>query len=644
MIIGTAGHIDHGKTALVKALTGVDADRLPEEKARGITLDLGYAYTPLPGGDVLGFVDVPGHEKLVHNMLAGVTGIDFALLVVAADDGPMPQTREHLQILGLLGMSRAAVALTKIDAVSAARVMQAEGEIDELLGTSALAKTPVFRVSNVTGEGIALLRHYLDTESARVTVRPAGGHFRLAIDRCFTLAGAGTIVTGTVFSGRVTAGDTLVLSPPGIEVRVRSIHAQDQPVQIGVAGQRCALNLVGTGFDKSQVQRGYWVLAKPVHAPTQRLDAQLRLLPTEARPLAHWTPVHVHLGAAEAMGRVALLEGERLEPGQTALAQLVLDRTIGALHGDRLVIRDQSATRTVGGGIVLDPFPPARGRRTPVRLALMRVWGGTAPEEGLRSALEQSPLGVDVVRFAQTWNLPAAEIQELVRRAGAHLAGPEEAKLVISQTHWAALRDKTLNALAAEHARAPDMIGVSRERLRRLALPALHQGPFDQLVVELLAEGRIEQSGPWLREPGHSAKLAPNEARLWASIHPLLEEVPFHPPRVRDLAHALAVEEEVVRRLLKTAARIGEVFPVANDHYFTHQALIRLAEIVRGLTAEFGTASAGSFRDRIGTGRKLAIQILEFFDRVGFTRRVANGHVLRQPALFAQEAVDGADR
>ena len=433
MIVGTAGHIDHGKTALVKALTGVDADRLPEEKARGITLDLGYAYTSLPGGDVLGFIDVPGHEKLVHNMLAGATGIDFVLLVVAADDGPMPQTREHLQILDLLGMNRAAVALTKIDAVSAARVLQAEGEIDALLATSALAKTPVFRVSNVTGEGMVPLRHHLDTESTRVAARPAGGHFRLAIDRCFTLAGAGTVVTGTVFSGKAAVGDTLVLSPPGIEVRVRSIHAQNQPAQIGVAGQRCALNLVGEGFDKTQVQRGHWVLAAPVHAPTQRLDAQLSLLSTESRPLAHWTPVHVHLGAAEVMGRVALLEGERLEPGETALAQLVLDRAIGALHGDRLVIRDQSATRTVGGGMVLDPFPPARGRRTPARLALMRRWAAHARGEVCArrwSRLRSASMSYALPRLG-TWL--RQRCRNWCGEAGAHLAGPEEAKLAVSQ-------------------------------------------------------------------------------------------------------------------------------------------------------------------------------------------------------------------
>jgi selenocysteine-specific elongation factor len=641
MIVGTAGHIDHGKTSLVKALTGVDADRLPEEKARGITLDLGYAYTPLPGGDILGFVDVPGHEKLVHNMLAGVTGIDYVLLVVAADDGPMPQTREHLQILELLDLRRGAVALTKTDAVGAERVIQAEGEVDALLASSGLAGAPVFPLSTVTGEGIGPLRQHLDAEAARLPARPARGHFRLAIDRCFTLAGAGTVVTGTVFSGKVTVGDTLVVSPPGIEVRVRSIHAQNQPAQEGVVGQRCALNLVGEGFNKSQVQRGYWALAAPVHAPTQRLDVQLSLLPTESGPLAHWTPVHVHLGAAEAMGRVALLEGERLEPGHAAFAQVLLDRPIGALHGDRLVIRDQSATRTVGGGRVLDPFPPARGRRTPARLALMRAWGCASPAEGLRGALEQSPLGVDAVRFAQTWNLPAAEMAELVSRAGAHVAGPQEAAVAISATHWAVLRDKTLNALAAEHSRAPDMIGVGRERLRRLALPGLHQGPFDQLVAELLAEGRIRQSGPWLHEPGHRAQLLPDEQKLWASIRPLLERTPFHPPRVRDLAHALAADEETTRRILKSAARLGEVYPVAQDHYFTHRGVATLAQVVRELTTERGAASAASFRDRIGTGRKLAIQILEFFDRVGFTRRVGDSHVLRQPALFAEEAIDG---
>ena len=340
------------------------------------------------------------------------------------------------------------------------------------------------------------LRQHLEQSRHRLPPRPTTGHFRLAIDRCFTLVGAGTVVTGTVFSGAVAVGDTLVLSPPGIKVRVRSLHTQNQPAQRGVAGQRCALNLLGEGFDKSKVARGHWVLAAPLHAPTTRLDVQLTMLAHRrgsAEPLdagAFSSRFRRSDGTHRAARRRASRAGRHgARPGRAGSA----DRRTA-----RRPLRDPRSVgeRTIGGGVVLDPFPPARGRRTPARLTLMRAWGGATPGEGWRSALEQSPLGVDVVRFAQTWNLSAAEMQDLVRQTGARLAGPEEARLAISPAHWAALRDKTLSALAAEHARAPDMIGVARERLRRFVLPALHQGPFDQLVAELLAEGGIEQTGP----------------------------------------------------------------------------------------------------------------------------------------------------
>jgi len=637
MIVGTAGHIDHGKTSLVKALTGVDADRLPEEKARGITLDLGYAYSPLSNGDVLGFVDVPGHEKLVHNMLAGATGIDFVLLVVAADDGPMPQTREHLQILDLLDLHAGAVALTKTDVVGAERTAGAETELAALLATSALAGAPVFRVSSVTGEGVEALRGYIEAQSARLSARSRRGHFRLAIDRCFSLAGAGTVVTGTVFSGQTAVGDTLVLSPPGIAVRVRSIHAQNRPAQRGIAGQRCALNVVGESFDKSRVQRGQWLLEAPVHAPSQRLDVQLRVLASERAPLAHWTTVHVHLGASEAMGRVALLEGQELEAGKVALAQLALDRAIGALHDDRFVLRDQSATRTIAGGSVLDPFPPSRGRRTPPRLALLRAWESATPAAGLRAALENSPFGVDASRFALSWNLTDQDMQALVRDAGARLVTIPEARLALSSVAWSTLRQRILASLAAEHERAPDMIGVGREHLRRLATPGLLRGAFDEIIEELREQGSIHQSGPWLHAPHHRVQLTPGEDKQWAKVHPLLELAPFQPPRVRDLARTLAMEEDAMRQLLKHVARTGAVFPVAHDHYFSRRAVIALADIARAVEREQGRVSAAEFRDRIGTGRKLAIHILEFFDRVGFTRRVRDNHALRQPALFTQD-------
>ncbi|MEK7206452.1 MAG: selenocysteine-specific translation elongation factor, partial [Pseudomonadota bacterium] len=328
MIIGTAGHIDHGKTALIKALTGVDADRLKEEKARGITIDLGYAYAPLPDGEVLGFIDVPGHERFVHNMLAGVTGIDAVLLVVAADDGVMPQSREHLDILDLLGVTQGIVALTKIDRVSPERLIEVQAEIEQLLGGTGLTGSPVFPVSSIHGDGVGALRTHLQLAAATAQARANDGRFRLAVDRCFTLAGSGTVVTGTVFAGRVRVGDKLLVSPAGREVRVRGIHAQNRAAEQGEAGQRCALNLAGV--EKNDIARGDWVLDPAAHAPTSRFDAQLHVPVSATRTLRHWTPVHVHLGSTDVMAHVSILAGTNIEPGASGFVQLVLEQPVGA--------------------------------------------------------------------------------------------------------------------------------------------------------------------------------------------------------------------------------------------------------------------------------------------------------------------------
>ncbi|HZP92037.1 MAG TPA: selenocysteine-specific translation elongation factor [Burkholderiales bacterium] len=644
MIIGTAGHIDHGKTALIKALTGVDADRLPEEKARGITIDLGYAYVPLVPGEIAGFVDVPGHEGLVHNMLAGATGIDFVLLVVAADDGPMPQTVEHLEILELLGIERGAVAITKIDAVDDARLERVRGEISQLTAGIGLASAPVFCVSNVTGEGIPALRAYLAEQSALSARRGADGRFRLAVDRCFTLTGAGTIVTGTVHSGAVRVGDSVMVSPSGIAVRVRGIHAQDRPAESGRAGQRCALNLSAPGFDRSRVGRGDWILDPSAHAPTARLDARVRVLAREGKPLRHWTPVHLHLGTSDVLARVATLEGDAIEPGGSGLVQLVIDTPVGALHGDRFVLRDQSSRRNLGGGVVLDPFAPQRGRRAQSRLYLLRAFDREDPASALQTALQHSPFGVNLSRFACAWNLTEQDMQDLAERTAMRKAGDAESALGFSAEHWAALKLQALARLREEHVRSPDMLGVGRERLRRLTAPALAQAAFDALVDELLAEAAIARNGPWLHAPDHRVTLTLNEQKLWAKILPLLEADAFNPPRVRDLAAALLVEEDAVRKLLRHVARLGEIYPVAHDHYFTARAVSGLAEIASSLADAAGAVEAAAFRDRIGTGRKIAIQILEFFDRVGYTRRVKDQHRLRQERLFRGDAVAGSDQ
>ncbi len=637
MIIGTAGHIDHGKTTLVKALTGVDADRLPEEKARGITLDLGYAYAPQADGSVLGFIDVPGHEKLIHNMLAGATGIDFVLLVIAADDGPMPQTREHLELLGLLGLDHGAVALTKCDTVDAARVAAARGEIETLLAGTRLEGSPVFALSATTGDGVAALRVHLDAVAAahrtRDTEFPKHGRFRLAIDRCFTLSGIGTVVTGTAFSGKVGAGDTVMVSPAGnsnhggLKARVKSLHVQDRPAEHGQAGDRCALALTGD-FEKKDVERGMWLVDPAAARPLNRFQAELTV-PATQPALKHWTPVHVHLGAADITGRVALLEGDQIAPGATALAEILLDRETLTVRGDRFVLRDASAQRSIAGGRVLDCFPPARHKRSPARLALLNALRDDDPAASLRLLAEQSVAGVDLGRFATNWNLGDEDALALWQTAALRVVRSGEEQIGFAATGWQALSDKLLATLATEHQRAPDMIGVERERLRRLTLPTLARAAFDTLIAELLAAGRLAASRAWLHLPEHQASLATGDRDLFAVLKPLLDAQPFGPPRVRDVARDSGTAEDVVRQLFRRVARAGELYPVAHDHYFTADAVSQLATFVAELNAVGGAARAADLRDRIGGGRKVAIHILEFFDRIGYTRRVRDEHVVR---------------
>ena len=617
MIIGTAGHIDHGKTTLVKALTGVDCDRLKEEKARGITVDLGYAYT-----EKLGFIDVPGHEKLIHNMLAGATGIDFALLVIAADDGPMPQTREHLAIIELLGIKRGAVALTKIDNATVHRQNQAKNEITELLAGTALADAPIFPVAATTGDGIAALRSHLETAATEPETHQQTGGFRLAVDRCFTLTGAGTVVTGTAFAGSVKVGDQLLLSPSKIPVRVRSLRVQDGPAESGHAGQRIALAL--NGVEKTEVERGMWIVAPPLHAPVRRFDVRIRVLPGQPA-LKHWAQVHLHLGAEDVLARIALLGTNDIQPGMENWAQITVDREIGALASDRFILRDASARHTIGGGSVLDIFPPSRKKSSPERLTMLAALADDNPAPALQLAAEQESAGVDLSSYALNRNLDPATLATLCAKLNLKVIG----STAFSPERWQALENRLLDALANEHQRAPDLPGVERDRLRRLTLPTLARPAFDVLLAAPLAAGRIAQSHAWLHLPEHRVQLAANDHELWQTLQPLLATAPYNPPRVRDIAKASGLPEDTIRTLFKRIARYGDAWPVAHDHYFTATAVADLAHRVAGLNASDGCARAASLRDQIGGGRKVAIHILEFFDRIGYTRRVRDTHILR---------------
>ena len=628
MIIGTAGHIDHGKTSLIKRLTGRDTDRLPEEIKRGISIELGYAYVPV-GDDVMGFVDVPGHERFVHTMLAGATGIDFALLVIAADDGLMPQTDEHLDILLLLGINAGAVALTKIDAVSAERVDEVLVQLSDRVRNTAAASWPVFPVSSLSGDGIDGLRaHLLDAPASR-TARTNCGHFRMAIDRCFTLSGIGTVVTGTVHAGEIRVGESVSIGPAAhgaITARVRTIHAQDRASTRGVAGQRCALNLVGV--EKAQVERGMWVQAPLLTNMTERFDATLTLSARVAKPLGNSSTVHLHHGTDDAMAKVAVLDASRIEPGEVQLVSLTLDRPLVVCRGDRFVIRDASAQRTLGGGTVLDVTPlgsaTRRGRRAPARLQLLATLRASSPVDALRAWLDCEPVALS--RIASAWNLRDDELHELIDASGAHVA----AAVAISAEHWQRLRSEVVTAIGLAHEKEPEMPGVEQQRLRRMLAPALDIEAFGSLIDELLEQSALQRRGAFLALPTHTAALGKDQRARWERIKPLLDDRKFDPPRVRDIARDTGIPEVEVRHLLKMVARTGEVAQVAHDHFFLTSAVAELADIAGSVAERHGAARAADFRDQIATGRKLAIQILEFFDKVGYLRRVRDDHLVRR--------------
>ena len=634
MIIATAGHIDHGKTVLVKALTGVDTDRLPEEKQRGVSIDLGFAYDTLGEGTRVGFIDVPGHERFVRNMLAGVTGIDFALLVVAADDGPMPQTLEHLAILDLLGVTAGAVALTKIDRVSPERVAEVRREVEAMLAKTGLAGIPVFPVSGITKEGIPDLRRHLADAAAAHAERSRPGHFRLAIDRCFTLTGAGVIVTGTVFSGTVAVGDRLTLSPRGLAVRVRAIHAQNQQAERGTYGERCAINITGSGLSKEAVHRGDWLLTPSAHAPTRLLDARIRILPGEARPLAHWTSVHLHLGASDVTGRVAVLEGSSIAPGNDGLAQLVLDRPVGAVRGDRLILRDQSAQRTIGGGVVVDPFSPRKGRRTPIRLAMLAALEVEPPQDRLRAVLDRSPAGVGLNQLALAWNLDNAQAEGLWRGVDMVRTGKPDHPIGIAPQHWRDARAAVLDSLRAWHDARPDQPGPGEERLRRLLPQRITPEVFSALLLDLLREKEILRDGSGISLPGHRPALLAADAELWERIVALLDVDDLRPPRVREVAEELDVDLKKLEQLLARVTRMGLVHRVADNRYYLADTLRRLAQVAETLCRKSpdATFDARAFRDASGIGRNVAIQVLEFFDKLGVTRREGDARRIDRPA------------
>jgi len=639
MIVGTAGHIDHGKTTLVRALTGVDTDRLPEEKKRGITIELGYAFMDVPGvAERVGFIDVPGHERLVHTMLAGASGIDHALLLVAADDGVMPQTREHLAVLSLLGLAQGAIVITKADRADAHRLAAVRAEVQALVADSSLAAAPVLAVSAATGQGLAELQALL-AQAARAHAGRAddGRAFRLAIDRAFTLDGAGTVVTGTVHAGTVAVGDVLAIASggPALPVRVRSLHAQNRAVPRAHAGQRCAVALAGVA--KDLVQRGSWLVATAVALHSQRIDAQLRVWPGETRALRSGTPVHVHLGSGAAMGTVAILDDgqgrqcDALAPGESGRVQLLLHAPAAAWHGDRVVLRDAAASRTVAGGAVLDPHGPVRYRRTPQRLSELDALGQPDPTARVQALLAVAPQGLDIQRLAAAQGLPTVDALLAALPADALLQRDASTAAALGTLHRQRAAHTVLATLGNFHTSQPEELGPDAARLRRLACPRLPDALWRALLADLRAQGHIGVRGAFVHLPDHGVRLSAADERIAQQAAPHLHAAGFEGAWARDLARLCAVSEPLMRGTLSRLAQLGEVHQMVRDLYYPQATVQRLAALARQVAAASAQQSltAAAYRDATGLGRKRAIQVLEYLDRIGLLRRVGNEHRLR---------------
>jgi selenocysteine-specific elongation factor len=629
-ILGTAGHIDHGKTALVKLLTGVDTDRLKEEKERGISIDLGFAHIRLPDGTECGLVDVPGHERFVKNMLAGAGGIDAVLLVIAADEGVMPQTREHVDIVRLLGVTRAVVALTKSDLVEPDWVDFVREEVREYLAGGPFAEAPIVPVSSKTGAGREELLAALGDALAGLEERSVDRPARLPIDRAFVVEGFGTVVTGTLWRGRLRPGDRVVVEPAGLATRVRSVQVHGADVTEARAGQRTAVAL--HGVEKAAIARGHWVLAPDTLVPSWMIDARLNLvadaplnLVADApRPLANRTRVRFHLGASELLGRVVLLDREELEPGASAVVQIRLESPVVADRGDRFVIRSYSPQRAIGGGVVLLPTPEKHRRHDAEVVARLGIEEQGGPEERVRHALDGAPFGATAEALARDTGLSSADVATVLDALAEHegLVRLGDGRAMTAAA-LRALGDRLLEAARSWQSASVFRWGIPRGDLKSRLPKEIDAPLFDHVIEDLLGAGRLHRKGDRYRADSADAERGVREEKLLESVRAAFARTPFAPPNLKELEAELKLGP-VLGEILGVLAAEGELVKIDADFYYPRETLLSMRERLRAYFSDRETMTVADLRELFAISRKHAVPVLEQFDRAGWTRRMGD--------------------
>ena len=620
-VVGTAGHIDHGKSTLVKALTNIDPDRLEEEKRRGMTIDLGFAYLDLASGRRLAIVDVPGHQRFLKNMLAGVHGMDAVIFVIAADEGPMPQTREHLAIIDLLGIQHGVVALTKTDLVDEAWRALVREEVRNILGGTSLEEAPIIDVSSTTGLGLDDLRHALDAALARTTPRPDQGRARLPVDRSFAMSGFGTVVTGTLVGGTLSQGAEVVILPSGIRARIRGLQQHNQQVVDARPGTRTAVNL--SGLDHSQVRRGD-VLALPGALPmTRRLDARLTVLASAEQPLRHRGRLLLYHGTAERMVEITLLEGDELRPGGQGLAQLFAVDPIVALDGDRFILRQPSPAQTLAGGVILDVAPQRHRRRDPLVLQTLDARSHGDPSITAVLELSKRPFGLTDRELAARLGLKPDAIDGLLSPLAGQRAVRRVGSAWLTAEQWERISARLVDALRAYHQAQPLRRGMPREELRsRTAIPSeLYTAALNLLI----AEGRLaDHAGDIALRSHHQGLTREQEAAIGAFLADL-ELQPFNPPPLNDLL----ARHHVAPALLQYLVAEQRVVRVNDDTVFARSAYDEAVNRLRTHLAEHRTLTVSAARDVLGSSRRYVLPLLEWLDAQKITRRVGDDRILR---------------
>ena len=634
LIIGTAGHIDHGKTSLVRALTGQDTDRLKEEKERGISIDLGFAHLDLPHGSRVGVVDVPGHERFIRNMLAGAHGMDLVLFTVAADDGVMPQTEEHLDILHLLGVDRAIFVITKVDLASEGRLRDVEEEIRILIEGTSLEHSPILPFSFVTGRGLPELRARIVHTLGDQHDRRSQGYFRLPIDRVFALQGHGLVVTGTALSGEVRVGDRVRSLPRDQIFRVRSVQVHDEAVEVAVRGQRVALNL--SGQERDVIARGDVICHENLTLTSACFDAFLDVRPSAASGVKSHQRVRVHVGTAERLGKLIVLGVEdRIKARQSGYCQIALSEPVHVLRGDRFVVRDETAQRTIGGGTIIHPWARKHRRtETDLQQTLSTFHRGDLADVAAAYIADSRDFAVPIGRLHQFLNLREEEVEARLAQAPTIRAGRfDEDRLYTTERRQREWREQVMDALRECHAAHPLARGMDMEELRVRLRHRVPSRLFRSFVDELESDGAVVRDGSVLRLQDHKTRLRDDEQRMVEMIQTLLSSDPLSPPDLKQIEREVGAGRSKIIDVLGVMERERSVVRVAPDLYFLADVVGRMTSAVRDHLAKRNELTPAVFRELFGTSRKFTIPLLEYLDREGVTIRVGDVRRLKNQPL-----------